>query len=488
MGTLFQNSSNHLPLAEKLRPATLDDFVGQEHILGEKGILRRIIESDRFIPMIFWGPPGCGKTTLARIIARRTNSNFVFFSAVSNGVGDARKIIDKARDDLELYQKRTILFVDEIHRFNKSQQDYFLPFVENGTVILLGATTENPSFEVNAPLLSRARVFHFRELTIDNISALIDRATRTINSDFEKYFPSLINSVIARTQPFQESPKRLETKQSPLSVIPDLDPEDLSERLPRSHQPAAHNGDKVKVDKTIEQFNNLTISITKDAKHFIAQISEGDVRDAYNALELAIISADIVKGKIKIDKKLAEESVQQKFIRYDKGADGHYDAVSALHKSIRASDTDAALHYLARMLEAGEEPLYVVRRLVRCASEDIGLADPQALILAVAVQQTVHFLGTPECNDAIAELVIYLSLAKKSRAVDNAYNEARNDVLNTRLDPIPLVIRNAETKMMKDFGYGKGYEMYSKDSHLPENIKNKKYWKNDSINTVSIKI
>ncbi len=428
---LFESNS-HLPLAEKLRPKILADFVGQEHILGEGKVLRRIIESDRIIPMIFWGPPGCGKTTLARIIAERTNSYFVFFSAVSGGVGDARKIIDKARDDLELYQKRTILFVDEIHRFNKSQQDYFLPFVENGTIILLGATTENPSFEVNAPLLSRARVFHFRELSAGDISKLIDRAIDTLNKNFDKFFPSLLQSVIS-----------------------------------------SHSSAKARNPITI------SINITNDAKNFISNICEGDVRDAYNALELAIISAEVKKDKIRIDKKLAEESVQQKFIRYDKGADGHYDAISALHKSIRASDVDAALHYLARMLEAGEDPLYIVRRLIRCASEDIGLADPQALILAIATQQAIHFLGMPECNDAIAELVIYLSLAKKSRAVDNAYSVARADVLNNRLDPIPLKIRNAETKMMQDFGYGKGYEMYSDETHLPENLKSKKYWKNN---------
>lgn len=416
MDNLFSNTIQH-PLAERLRPEKLSDFVGQEHILGKDKLLRRIIESDRIFPMIFWGPPGCGKTTLAKIIAEKTKSNFVFFSAVTGGVGDARKIIEQARNNLELYQKLTILFVDEIHRFNKSQQDAFLPHVENGTIVLLGATTENPSFEINAPLLSRARVFHFRELSVNDVVKLINQAIKKINKDPSKYFPKIFK------------------------------------------------------DK------NIKISITTKSSKRIAELSEGDARDAYNALELAIISAKIIKNEIVIDEKLAEESIQQKFIRYDKGADGHYDAISALHKSLRASDVDAGLHYMARMLEAGEDPLYIVRRLVRFAAEDIGMADPQALILATSAQQAVHFVGMPESNVIIAELVIYLAKAPKSRAVDDAYAAAKDDVVNKRLEPIPLDIRNAPTKMMKDFGFGKGYEMYSNKSHLPENLKNKKYWK-----------
>ena len=414
MDNLFQNN-NHNPLAEKLRPESLDDFVGQEHILGKDKLLRRIIESDRIIPLILWGPPGSGKTTLARIIAQKSASNFVFFSAVTSGIAEIRKIIDQAKSDLELYQKRTILFVDEIHRFNKSQQDGFLPSVESGVIILLGATTENPSFEVNAPLLSRARVFHLRELSQDNIKILLKNAIAKINANTKFYFPIILN-------------------------------------------------------------NKIKISISDSALGHIAELCEGDVRDAYNALELAIIAAKVSKNKIVIDNTLAEEAIQQKFIRYDKGADGHFDAISALHKSLRASDVDAGLHYLARMLEAGEDPLYIVRRLVRFASEDIGLNDSNALVLAISVKETVHFLGMPECNDALAQLVIYLAKAPKSRAVDDAYAKAKDDVINKRIDPVPLDIRNAPTKLMKGFGFGKGYKMYDKKSHLPENLENKKYW------------
>jgi putative ATPase len=407
--------NDHSPLAEKMRPNTLDEFLGQKHILGKDKILRRIIESDRIIPMIFWGPPGSGKTTLAQIISDKTESRFVSFSAVSSGVSDARKLIAEAREILDEKGTRTILFVDEIHRFNKSQQDLFLPYVEDGTIIMIGATTENPSFQVNAPLLSRARVFHFREHTIDDIVYLLKSAIDKINKNPSLYFPSL------------------------------------------------------KLEK-------VKISIQKEAQDAIAKLCEGDGRDAYNALELAIISGKVTEKKLIIDKKLAEESIQQKFIRYDKDSDGHFDAISALHKSIRASDVDAALHYTARMLEAGEEPLYLLRRLIRCAAEDIGMADPEALKLAVATMQATHFIGMPESGVIIAELVVYLSLAPKSRKVNDAYDAAKNDVVNNRLDQIPLKIRNAPTKLMKEFGFGKNYKMYDKESCLPENLKGRRYW------------
>lgn len=408
---------NNQPLAEKLRPKTLGDFNGQEHILGKEKLLRRLIEADRIIPMIFWGPPGCGKTTIARIIAEMTGSYFVFFSAVVNGVAEVRKIIAEAGERLKKNQK-TILFVDEIHRFNKSQQDAFLPFVENGTIILLGATTENPSFEINAPLLSRAKVFHFRELSPENIQALIKLAVMKINDSPDKFFPHLQKDV--------------------------------------------------------------KITVNKPAIEKIANLCEGDVRDAYNSLEIAIIAGNVKNKKLTITEKEAKEAIQQKFIRYDKGADGHFDAISALHKSLRASDVDASLHYLCRMIEAGEDPLYIIRRLVRFASEDVGLADPNALTIAVSAQQAVHFIGMPEGGLALAELTIYLALAPKSRAVNNAYELARNDVISKRLEPIPLRIRNAPTKLMKNFGFGKGYQMYSKELNLPNNLKSQKYWKKNT--------
>lgn len=420
MDTIF-SQQNRIPLAELLRPHDFSDFVGQEHILAKDKLLRRLIDFDRISSMILWGPPGCGKTTLAYIIAQKTNSEFITISAVSSGIKDAKEIINKAEANFNL-GKKTILFVDEIHRFNKAQQDYFLPFIEKGNIIFIGATTENPSFEINSPILSRARVFHLRELTPANIMELLRQGIKRINKN-------------------------------------------LKETL-----------GKIDYPKDIQKVKKILIN--KSALEHIATLCEGDARDAYNALELSIVStAPNKSGAISINREIAEDSMQQKFIRYDKGGDGHFDAISALHKSLRSSDVDAALHYTARMIEAGEEPLYIVRRLIRFASEDIGMADPQALVLAVSVERAVSMIGLPECELAIAQCVIYLAKAPKSRAVDNAYVSAKNDVINMRLNPIPLKIRNAETKMMKEFGFGKGYEMYDKESRLPDNLKNKKYWK-----------
>lgn len=407
--TLFNVGKS--PLADRLRPTDFSNYVGQEHILAKGMLLRRAIEADKLPSMIFWGPPGSGKTTLAKIIAKRTNSNFITLSAVSSGVNDARAVIKTAEDNLTGFGTKTILFIDEIHRFNKSQQDIFLPFIENGTIIFIGATTENPSFEVNSPLLSRTRVFHLRELTRENIKKLLSSAVTKIN----------------------------------------------------------------KGDIKFEQIKSK-IEITKEALDHISELCEGDARDAYNALELALLTTAAKKGKIVIDGKIADDAIQEKFIRYDKGTDGHYDAISALHKSLRASDVDASLHYTARMLEAGEDPLYIVRRLVRFASEDIGMSDPMAMVIAISCERVVSFVGMPEAALPIAETVIYLADAPKSRSVDQAYTEAVSDVQNLRLDPIPLDIRNAPTKMMKDFGFGKDYKMYTEKTHLPENLKGKKYW------------
>lgn len=431
MNDLFDvNKKMSQPLAETMRPEDFDGFVGQEHILAKGKLLRRAIDADRIPSMILWGPPGSGKTTLARIIANQTNSKFMSLSAVSSGINDAKAIIKKAEDDLALYGKKTILFVDEIHRFNKSQQDIFLPYIEDGTIIFIGATTENPSFEVNSPLLSRARVFHLRELSEENIIVLLKQAIKKLNSVAVIPYPM---------------------RDPDLSVDPRVKPED-------------------------DRIRDYKIKIDSKALNHIAKLSEGDARDAYNALELAVLTTKPSGGVIKINLAVAEEAIQQKFVRYDKQSDGHFDAISALHKSLRASDIDASLHYLARMIEAGEDSLYIVRRLVRFASEDIGLADPSALVQAISCYQTVHFIGLPEANDALAQCVIYLAKAPKDRSVDTAYAKAADDVKNMRLDPIPLDIRNAPTKMMKDFGFSKGYEPYSKKSHLPDNLKNRKYW------------
>lgn len=395
------------PLAERLRPQELKDFIGQEHILGPDKLLYRAIVADRVSSMILWGPPGSGKTTLARLISKLTSSNFINFSAATSGIPEVRKLIAQTIENYDQSGKRTILFIDEVHRFNKAQQDIFLPYIEDGTIIFIGATTENPSFEINSPILSRARIFHLRELSEESIEKIINRA--------------------------------------------------LTEKE--------------------QGFGQQKINLSDSAREHIIRLSEGDARDALNVLELAVLTTKPNnKGVIDIDLKIAEEAIQAKFIRYDKGADGHFDAISALHKSLRSSDVDAAIHYAARMLEAGEDPLYVVRRLVRFAAEDIGIADPQALILASAVQQAVHFIGMPESDDIIAELVIYLAKAPKSRTVDSAYAKAKQDVLNKRLGPIPLEIRNAPTKMMRDFGFGKDYKMYDKRSRLPENIRRQKYW------------
>lgn len=384
------------PLATRMRPRTLDEFVGQEHIVGEGHILRRAIASDRLFSMILWGPPGRGKTTLARIIASTTQAHFEQVSAVTAGVADLRRIVSEAQDRLGMFQERTILFIDEIHRFNKGQQDAVLPHVEDGTIILIGATTENPSFEVNSALLSRTRVFTLESLTDEQIGQLIDRAL----ADRER------------------------------------------------------------------GLGELNVMLASDARGYLVNMANGDARTALNTLEIAADSKPPALG----DKRLItvndiRDALQSRAVRYDKHGELHYNAISALHKSVRDSDPDAALYWLGRMLDGGEDPLYIARRVVRIAVEDIGLADPQALPVTMAAQQAVHFLGQPEGDLALAQAVVYLSQAPKSNAIYRAYGAALQDVQQTRNEPVPLHLRNAPTRLMQQAGYGQGYE-YAHD--LPE--------------------
>ncbi|HWK80714.1 MAG TPA: replication-associated recombination protein A [Thermomicrobiales bacterium] len=398
------------PLSTRMRPRSLDELVGQEHVLGANTLLRKAIEADRLSSIILWGPPGAGKTTLARIIATTTRASFEAVSAVTSGVADLRRAIAEAQDRLGMRGERTVLFIDEIHRFNKAQQDAILPHVEDGTVILIGATTENPSFEVNAPLLSRSRVITLRALSDEDIQTIVRRALT-----------------------------------------------DVERGLGSEH-----------------------LSITDDALDFLANMANGDARFALNTLELA--SVGVGEDRV-VTESLVQEAAQRRAATYDKGGDDHYDAISALHKTLRGSDADAALYWLARMLERGDDPLYVARRLVRFASEDVGLADPQALELAMAAQQAVHFIGMPEGALALAELVVYLALAPKSNAIYRAYGEARRDVEQTRNDPVPIHLRNAPTRLMKESGYGKGYK-YAHDfeegivgqRNLPDNLEGRTYY------------
>lgn len=375
------------PLAYRMRPKNLSEFVGQEHLIGNGKILKKMIESDNVSSMIFWGPPGVGKTTLARIIAHETKSDFINFSAVTSGIKEIKKVMEDADNNKKLGIK-TILFVDEIHRFNKAQQDAFLPFVEKGAIVLIGATTENPSFEINNALLSRCRTFVLKELSVENILTLLKRAI-------------------------------------------------TDER----------------------GFGKSKVEISEDDLKFIATFASGDARSALTTLDMIITNSDIDKdGVIHVTRENIEECLTKKTLLYDKDGEEHYNIISALHKSMRNSDPDAAVYWLARMLEAGEEPLYIARRIVRFASEDIGLADTNALNVAINVYQACHFIGMPECNVHLAEAVIYMSIAPKSNACDVAYMNACRDALNTIAEPVPLQIRNAPTKLMQNLNYGKGYK------------------------------
>ncbi|WP_294603492.1 replication-associated recombination protein A [Lactobacillus rizhaonensis] len=391
--SLFTNNGQNEPLANRVRPQNLDQFVGQEQLLGPGKILREIIDNDQVSSMIFWGPPGVGKTTLAEIIARQSQASFFNFSAVDSSITKIRKIMKQAEAEHEVGQK-TLVFVDEIHRFNKAQQDAFLPYVERGSITLIGATTENPSFEVNSALLSRCKVFVLKPLEVKDIIKLLQNAL---------------------------------------------------------HNP---NG-----------FGKLTVKISSQEIKAIAKFANGDARTALNTLEMAVLNGNKNGNTIAVTMDSLGQLITQKSVLYDKDGEEHYNIISALHKSMRNSDVDAAIYWLSRMLEGGEDPLYIARRLVRFASEDIGLADTNALNVAVNVFQACQFIGMPECDVHLTEAVIYLSLAPKSNAVYKARLAAEEDVKKTIDEPVPLQIRNAPTKLMKDLGYGKGYQLahYAKD-------------------------
>lgn len=390
--SLFEQANEqNTPLANRVRPTTIDEFIGQKQLLGPGKVLRELIENDQVSSIIFWGPPGVGKTTLAEIIARQTKSDFVTFSAVTSSIKDIRKIMQEAEKNRE-YGQRTICFIDEIHRFNKAQQDAFLPFVERGSIILIGATTENPSFEINAALLSRCKVFVLKSLTVDDIEQVISRAI---------------------------------------------------------NHPAG--------------FPHLHVHCGDDARHLIAQFANGDARVALNTLEMAVLNGKREGQDVTITSSDLSQLINTKSLRYDKHGEEHYNIISALHKSMRNSDVDAAVYWCSRMIDGGEDPLYIARRLVRFASEDVGLADPNALRVAINTFQACQFLGMPECDVHLTECVIYLSLAPKSNAVYQARLKAKAVIKKTGNLPVPMQIRNAPTKLMKHLGYGKGYQ-YAHDS------------------------
>ena len=413
--TMFDNRIEQ-PLASRLRPESLEAFVGQQHLLGEGKVLRRLIESDHITSMIFWGPPGVGKTTLARIIANRTKATFIDFSAVTSGIKEIKTVMQRAENNRRFGEK-TIVFVDEIHRFNKAQQDAFLPFVEKGSIILIGATTENPSFEVNGALLSRCKVFVLQGLKTEDLTTLLNRAL--------------------------------------------TDPRGFGEQK---------------------------IRMEGDALEMIANFANGDARMALSTLEMAVLNGDIVRENGQevtvVTTETLEQCTSKKSLLYDKKGEEHYNLISALHKSMRNSDPDAAVYWLARMLEAGEDPLYVARRVVRFASEDIGLADPRALEIAVAAYQACHFIGMPECSVNLTQAVTYMAMVPKSNAMEVAYLQARQDAITQLAEPVPLVIRNAPTKLMKELHYGEGYQ-YAHDTKekmarmqcLPDSLLGREYYR-----------
>lgn len=396
--SLFGSLSSSQPLAGRVRPRNLEEFVGQRQLLDKGKVLRNLIDQDQVSSMIFWGPPGVGKTTLARIIAHKTQANFINFSAVTSGIKDIKKVMNEAEKN-RAFGAKTILFVDEIHRFNKAQQDAFLPFVEKGSIILIGATTENPSFEINSALLSRCKVFVLQPLTTADIIRLLQNALQD----------------------------------------------------PRG-------------------FGKEQITISSQSLEMIAGFANGDARVALNTLEMAVLNGTKTDEKVTVDQETLEQITSQKSLLYDKHGEEHYNLISALHKSMRNSDVDAALYWLSRMLEAGENPLYVARRLIRFASEDVGMADSRAVEITVSVYQACHFIGMPECGVHLAHAVTYLSLAPKSNAIYAAYEAAKTEAKHSLDEPVPLVLRNAPTKLMKDLHYGEGYQYAHKSEDKLTNM------------------
>jgi len=402
------------PLADRMRPETLEEFVGQEHILGKGSVLRRAIEEDKIQSLILWGPPGTGKTTLAQIIAKATGAHFISFSAVLSGIKEIKQVMNEAARMKQLQNRKTILFVDEVHRFNKAQQDAFLPHVEKGNVILIGATTENPSFEVISALLSRAKVYTLNPLSQEELKIIVNRA--------------------------------LEDKKTGL--------------------------------------RGSNVELEEDALDYITQMANGDARVALSTLEFAALTTHPDKArKRKVTLKIAQETMQKKALVYDKGGEEHCNIISAFHKSLRGSDPDAALYWLGRMLAGGEDPLFLARRMVRFASEDIGNADPRALQVAIAAKEAYHFLGSPEGELSLAQAAIYLATAPKSNAIYKAFNLVQDEIQKTQALPVPLHIRNAPTGLMKDLGYGKDYKYphdhpdhFVDETYLPENLKDRKYY------------
>ncbi len=409
-----QQKMQQAPLATRMRPNSLNTFVGQEHILGKGRVLRRAIESDRIPSVILWGPPGCGKTTLAYIIANTTGAHFSRVSAVSATVADLRRIVEQAKERRKVQLQKTILFIDEIHRFNKTQQDAVLPYVEDGTVTLIGATTENPSFEVTSPLLSRARVLPMKPLTEEELQILILRALRD----------------------------------------------------------------------RFQGIGDLNVELNPNAMNHLITMSNNDARVALNTLETAALSTPPDnEGKRLISLMTIEDVIQRRAVLYDKAGEQHYDLISALHKSMRGSDPDASLYWMAMMLEAGEDPMYIARRLVRFASEDVGMADPQALVVAMAAQQAVHFIGIPEGKLALAEATVYLATAPKSNSLYEAYSRVQEEIKRGASETVPLHLRNPVTPLMKDMGYGKDYkyahdfpEHFVEQQHLPDSLKDKQFY------------